>query len=288
MTRKIDAGAVNGTEVEPLKGLSFKAVVKGMDGLKGGIPVTVILDVNTTSGGHEHGETNAAVRPRGGLSGATACPSTAPPNSVCATGITSDQAPYIGEAWFTFRAPDPAGTHTLSATCAGCTNTASASVDVKVDGLVPIPDSPFYALQDNAGNVIGAVKNKHSDNHYLTGTAIGKLKKFAQEYQETVNPGATLYLNDASLMWGGLFDVGNTNWTTPHAGHRRGVGLDIRAANSGPNNEGAVPTTAFADVSKKAAEAHAKAALHCTENGVLRIGAPCNGIPNNRHFHVDF
>ena len=288
MIRTIDSGTVNGTEVEPLKGLSFKTTVKGQDGLKGGIPVTVILDVNTTSGGHDHGETNAAVRPRGGLSGATACPATAPPHSVCATGTTSSQAPYIGEAWFNFRAPDPAGTHTFSATCAGCTNTASGSVDVKVGKLEPIPGSPFYALQDNAGNVIGAVRNKHSDNHYLTGTAIGKLQEFAKVYQKTVNPGAKLYLNDASLMWGGLFDVGVTNWTSPHAGHRNGVGLDVRAENSGPNNEGAVPTKFFANVSIEAKKAKAKAALHCTQNGVLKIGAPCNGIPNNRHFHVDF
>lgn len=156
-----------------------------------------------------------------------------------------------------------------------------------VNGITEIPGSQFYALKDNAGNVIGAVPGRHSKNHYLTGAAIAKLKDFAKAYQEIVNPGAKLYLNDASLEWGGLFDVGG-NWATPHAGHRRGVGLDIRAANSGPNNEGAVPITAFDKLAKTVAEKGAKAALHCTQNGVLRIGAPCNGIPNNRHFHVDF
>ena len=158
---------------------------------------------------------------------------------------------------------------------------------MKVDGLLPIPGSQFYAIEDSAGSVIGAVKGKHSDNHYLTGAAIGQLVNLAKIYTQ-LNPGAKLYLNDASLVWGGLFDVGNTPWKSPHAGHRLGTGLDIRAANSDANNEGAVPAKLFNKLSKKAKEKKIKAALHCMQNGILKIGVICNGIPNNRHFHVDF
>jgi hypothetical protein len=83
-----------------------------------------------------------------------------------------------------------------------------------------------------------------------------------------------------------LFDVKrDTPWKSPHIGHDRGRSIEIRAENSIPNNEGAVPTTLFNYVLKAAEKNHAKAALHC--NGSTNT-AVCLGIPNNRHFHVDF
>lgn len=244
--------------------------VGGQKSPKSGATVSIKVDVDAGTGGHDH-DTGRHVSPHTGTLDA-------------ATGTTGPD----GKVSFTFGAPEVSGTHTFTVACISpaCTNNPQTiKIDVKVVGLKPIPGSPFYSLQDSAGNVIGAVGGKHSDNHYLTGAAIKKLKEFAQAYQDTVNPGAKLYLNDASLVWGGLFDVGSTPWKPPHAGHRRGVGLDIRAENSGPNKEGAVPTTSFADVSIEAAKAHAKAELHCAEG---QIGAVCNGIPDNRHFHVDF
>jgi len=249
--------------------LALKAVVKDQFGLaKAGKQVTLSVDVQSGSGGHDHNEN----RPKG-----ETC---AQLFGVCTLGATDSS----GETGFSFRAPAAAGEHTITATCPGC-SAANTTVNVKLEGLMPIPASPLYALQDLAGNVIGAIKDKHTDNHYLTGAAIKKLRIFAQAYQETVNPEAKLYLNDASLVWGGLFDVGSTPWKSPHISHGRGKSIDIRAENSGPNNEGAVPTTVFAEVSIEAAKAHSKAALHCAGG---QIGTVCNGIPDNRHFHVDF
>jgi len=154
-----------------------------------------------------------------------------------------------------------------------------------VSGLIPIPVTPqLYALQNSAGTVIGAVAGKHTANHYLTSAAITKLKKLASIYI-TVNPGAKLYLNDASLKWGGLFDVGSTPWSSPHSTHDKGSSLDIRAANSGPNNEGAVPATDFREFIKQANGKKIKMGLHCKNSSDTNY---CLGQPNNRHFHVDF
>ncbi|MBI3481281.1 MAG: hypothetical protein HY016_13160 [Nitrosomonadales bacterium] len=231
-----------------------------------GVAVSIKVDVDAGTGGHAHHD---AARPKGSLSGGG---STGPDGTVS----------------FTFMAPEVSGTHTFTAQCDSptCTNNpVTAKIKVKVDGLELITASPYYALQDSAGKVIGAVKNKHSDNHYLTNAAIKKLKDFAERYNGTVLPGAKLYLNDASLVWGGLFDVGSTPWKSPHTAHDRGRSIDIRAENSGGQYEGAVPFAYFDDTIKAAADAHARAALHCQGSIVTAV---CLGIPYNRHFHVDF
>jgi hypothetical protein len=259
---------------EPRGILALKAVVKDQFGLpKVGKQVTLTVEVQSGSGGHDH-DVN---RPKG---------------EVCAqlfgcvqdskgTQVATDGS---GEAGFVFRAPPPAGEHTITATCTGC-NSASAEVKVMVPDLIPIPASQYYALQDLAGNVIGAIKNKHTDNHYLTAQSITKLEEFARKYQTEVLPGAKLYLNDASLVWGGLFDVGSTPWASPHITHDKGRSIDIRAENSGPNNEGAVPTALFNDAIKAAARTGAKAALHCASSTKTSV---CSGDPEFRHFHIDF
>lgn len=260
----------------PASVLPFNAVVTDQNGIvQKDIQVKITVEVQGGTGGHEHNEN----RPKGNLyaSGAACAPAALEPSCTLITD-------YSGQVSFDFISTPVSGTHTITATCNGC-NTATASVDVKVPDLIPIPGSPYYALQDSAGNVIGAVKNKHSDNHYLTAAAIGTLTKFAINYQTTVLPYAKLYLNDASLVWGGLFDVGGTPWTSPHEGHDRGMSVDIRAENSGGQYEGAVPFANFDDTIKVAAKAGARAALHCQGSTVTAV---CLGIPYNRHFHVDF
>jgi hypothetical protein len=277
----------NGTyTILPSTALPLDAIVKDQNGLvqagkQVALTVSVQDDTNGVqdgNGGHIHKEN----RPKGKF----ACSAQYDPGSETATcTLTTDGS---GKAPFIFIPTAVSGAHTITATCSGCGNTATAPVNVKVDNLITIPASPRYALSDSNG-VIGAIPGQHTDNHYLTAAAITKLTDFATNYQKTVNPRAKLYLNDASLVWGGLFDVDvNKPWSTPHNGHDRGVSIDIRAANSGVNNEGAVPPTLFDEVSKSAAQVNAKAALHCMDNGVLQIGKVCNGIPNNRHFHVDF
>jgi len=258
----------------PSATLPLTAIVTDQNGVvQQGIQVTLTANVQDGTGGHIHNGN----RSKGFISW---CGSMPTPWTCTLTTSYNGQAPFI------FVSTPVSGVHTITATCSGCNNTANATVNVKVPDLIPIPASPYYALQDSAGNVIGAIKNQHSDNHYLTAAAVAKLTKFAKNYQTKVLPYAKLYLNDASLVWGGLFDVDKTKpWTSPHIGHDRGVSVDIRAENIGGQYEGAVPIAYFDDTIKAAARAGARAALHCQGSTVTAV---CLGIPYNRHFHVDF
>lgn len=273
----------NGTyTIKPSTILPLNAVVKDQNGVvQAGKQVTITVNVQSGTngvpdgnGGHLHTEN----RPKGVFT----CSSSLGASPATCT-LTTD---YSGQAPFIFVATPVSGAHTITATCTGCGNTATAPVNVKVDDLIPIPASPRYALQDSTGAVIGAIPGKHTANHYLTSTAIGKLEKLAKLYTTKINSKGMLYLNDASLVWGGLFDVGSsTPWSSPHSLHDKGRSLDIRAANSGPNNEGAVPATDFREFIKQANGNGFKMGLHCKNSSDTNY---CLGQPNNRHFHVDF
>jgi hypothetical protein len=286
--KKLTITLSGGTEVKPSTLLPFNAVVKDQNGVvQAGIQVSLTVDVQTLGvqsgaigvlngeGGHLH----TANRPKGKF----ACSSVWDPGSETATcSLTTDGN---GQAPFIFIPTAVSGAHTITATCNNCT-TATAPVNVKVDNLITIPASPRYALQDSTGTVVGAIPGRHTANHYLTATAIGRLEVLAALYKTTINPGAKLYLNDASLVWGGLFDVDvNKPWSTPHKLHDTGVSLDIRAANSGPNNEGSVPATLFGSFLDKSRRQGFKIGLHCKNSTDTNY---CLGQPNNRHFHVDF
>lgn len=272
----------NGTyTILPSTALPLYAVVKDQNGLvQSGKQVSLTVSVQTGTdgvpdgnGGHIHKDN----RPKGKF----ACSSVWDPGSETATcALTTDGS---GKDPFIFIPTAVSGAHTITATCSDCGNTATAPVNVKVDNLITIPASPLYALSDSNG-VIGAIPGKHTDNHYLTSSAITKLKQLASIYI-AVNPGAKLYLNDASLVWGGLFDVGSTPWVSPHSLHDKGRSLDIRAANSGPNNEGSVPATFFLKFVSHAQQKGFNIGLHCKNSTDTNY---CLGQPNNRHFHVDF
>ena len=190
--------------------------------------VRVTLDVQSGSGGHEHHD---ATRPKGTLTG---CAPAGNGVYECTTGAD-------GFTNFSFNASIVSGTHTLSASCTSptCINQPSpVTVDVKVAGLSPIPASQFYALSEPIGGggfkSVGASDSHHS-NHYLTATASTELWRIAAQYHfeqrfklaGNIAP-PVLYLNDASLAWGGLFDIKNS-WSNPHVEHRRGGSIDVRA-----------------------------------------------------------
>ncbi len=267
----------NGTyTIQPLTLLPLYAVVTDQNGVvQPGKQVSLTVNVSDGSGGHIHTDN----RSQGILSCSTGGPGT---SNTCT--LTTDSS---GSVPFTFIATPVSGSHTITAACTNCTTPATVPVNVKVDNLIPIPVSPqLYALTNSTGTVIGAIPGQHTDNHYLTATAIGRLKTLAILYTTSVNPNAVLYLNDASLVWGGLFDVDiSTPWLTPHSLHDTGVSLDIRAANSGPNNEGAVPATLFMTFIKEAKKKNINAALHCQGYNNTDI---CMNIARYRHIHVDF
>jgi len=121
-----------------------------------------------------------------------------------------------------------------------------------VNGLSQIPNSQFYALMESNGQTIGARPGFHTDNHNMTTGAAQKLMILAIYYHLEFPNDPVLHLNDASLPWGGVYDIcarptacptqGVTPWVEPHKGHRRGTVVDIRAN----GDTTAIPRTNFA------------------------------------------
>jgi len=237
-------------------------------------PVQVKLVAHKpTDGGHDHDDPS---RPRGGLNG-TECTTDEP----CVTLTFNDG---IATQTVNYKAPIVSGKHSFSATCDKCGNSPqTANLEVKVDGLIQIPDAIIRYAQFDSDGAIGAKPSTHEHNHYLTPASIIKLNKLADVYAE-VNPGFRLFLNDASLEWGGLFDLGTTRWKKPHKTHRRGKSLDIRAA-SAAGRKGEVPANKFIKFINEAAKENLTVGLHCLDSSDTN---DCLGQPNNRHFHVDF
>lgn len=63
-------------------------------------------------------------------------------------------------------------------------------------------------------------------NHFGTRVFVSQLKNVASQYR-TAYPEAMLAINDMSLTWGGLFDIG-ASWAPPHRTHRLGNTADVR------------------------------------------------------------
>lgn len=99
-------------------------------------------------------------------------------------------------------------------------STQSVSIDVKFPGLEPLSGSEYYTLS-------GATSG-HSSNHYGQFWMNWMIDFVANDYFEETE--AILGVNDMSLEWGGLFDIGPPDgafWSTPHKSHRKGTSVDI-------------------------------------------------------------
>ena len=178
---------------------------------KAGISVSFEPDVQPRSGGHDHDDVR---RPKGTLN--------------IAQGTTDAN----GEVKVTFTAPELAGIHTVKAICSTCSSTEVVKeIQVKVPDLIAIsPETPrnadgtfVYALTSvdpiHAGN-----GRYHRNQYYLTQQALINLTQLISEF---ANAGwGTVALNDASLYWGGAYDI-TGNWGAPHSGHRDGREIDI-------------------------------------------------------------
>ena len=224
----------------------FVATVTGnRNGVKAYTPVTIKSEVTQGTGGHVH--TDTLQRPKGYLYSDqtnTSCDGVQP--AACITGNTDAN----GQFAFTFLASQVAGKHTVTATCDVCNGgKADLAIKVAVPGLSGISASPFYALNEANGDVIGARAGWHTDNHNLNAKGKTALLSLAEDYHLLFPADPVLYLNDASLPQGGVFDIcarpgacatlGVQSWTKPHAEHRRGTVIDIRANNT----SGAIPVT---------------------------------------------
>jgi hypothetical protein len=267
-----------GTEIEPSSTRTGYVSVMGAqtNQPKGGAVVRITVGVDVSSGGHDHGD-NPTRRDRGSISG---CAAADVPDAYDCTTASN------GYAQFTFDAPEASGTHNFTATCVhpACTNSEPGHIDVKVDGLWPIPESDGWVLIQKPGA-------KHGNGHYLSTPAMQQLWLLAGNYNLNFPNNSHLYLNDASLIWGGRFDK-NGDWASPHDGHRRGVVIDVRA-NDDTGATGAIPLSSFQSFITMAAKHSTEAQVHCTSNkadGQNRHPPTCTGADGsqdtNRHFHI--
>ena len=284
---------IGGTQTEPSQSLNFVAtVVNTITQKPPTIPVTikVRLSVEDTSGGHDHG---TDTRPRGSLN-----------STACATDDTCLEGPADGNGAlsFNFKPTDASGIHTITASCDKCSGEDSKTVNVKVDGLIEIPSSQFY--------VFGSSSRHGTKNHYLMPAAAEKLLLLAINYQsqsrfKVMNPNTNtmvwpepIRVNDASLEWGGRFDIYG-DWKNPHSEHTRGVSVDLRANEGTPN---AIPPENFTKFEMLLDSVIPKGKvkkyiLECTgdeEDGPQHdrvsenncVSVLDGSFDNNRHYHI--
>ena len=131
-------------------------------------------------------------------------------------------------------------------TCNACVSkTAVEKITVKVPDLLNIFTLPFRDSQW-AYPGVGQITGKHGDQHYMTVSAAARMLDISRKYQNIWPTAPKLTLNDASLVWGGKFDISGS-WERnpkPHAEHRLGDNVDVRANTL----EGAVPANIRAAV----------------------------------------
>lgn len=202
---------------------TYELIAKVMEGStpKAGVAVTFKVDVIEKTGGHGHHD---ASRPKGFVNGA-----------LTAGGVTEGN----GEIKLTFQASIVAGSHNITATCDSCSNkTAVKKVDVLVPDLQPISANPprnpdgtyLYALTSDDPTHVGTSGGRQRGEYYLTQTANDNLRGLLDQFAE--EGWGVVGLNDASLNWGGVYDIQN-NWSNPHMGHRLGEEIDISFVRAG-------------------------------------------------------
>jgi hypothetical protein len=130
------------------------------------------------------------------------------------------QTDYKGVFDFTFTAADPAGEHTITASCTDstCVQKGPTKVWVMIPNLVALPPNPSLF-------VLRGERNEHPWNHFFTVAAYAVIIDFAEKFREKYN-GQLLMLNDSSLPNGGVYDI-HKDWANPHKGHRKGIVVDI-------------------------------------------------------------
>jgi hypothetical protein len=242
-------------EVEPNGSTLLRAVVECGGSPSAGVELEISLSVEPHSGGHYHHD---EMRPSGSISlkGEGGSHTTV-------RGAT--ESPGLE---FQFDAPKVAGNHLISLRCVtkSCLEEEQTKILVGVRGLQKIPDSRYYVLIPNRDQ-------EHPDNHFLTPDSVEKVTRIAQRYHSMFPNDPVLYLNDASLNRGGMFDFSYSSrqqyWRPPHQTHHDGRRIDIRA-NSLPS---AIPARNFREFERIAKEEGCVAEIH-------------NGGTNSQHFHM--
>lgn len=235
-----------------------------------GANVTLTAEPVANSGGHDH-DTD---RPVGAFSG---------PGIIVMSPAHGTTGPD-GKLFAVFTSTHFGGLETIHAhlTATPAIST-SAALEVRVPGLVLLPDAATYVK-------IGGTCNHHGpsdrpsvpsscrspdNNHWGAPDVIQVLQLIASDYLLKYPSRAMVKFNDISLQFGGAFDM-NGNWKRPHRTHDKGKSVDVR---SNPGNSDGVPTSddnlkQFKVLTK---ERYPKAKVSIHSQGDA-----------NEHIHIDF
>jgi hypothetical protein len=132
-----------------------------------------------------------------------------------ASSCTTDANGQCSLFWV---APEISGVYSVTAACCGAiSNPAQINVAVNLKPLTSSLIVPTGMYPNNASG------SQHSDTHNGSSALLNAVLAMSLEYSQGSH---ALGVNDMSLPWGGILDIGN-DWLTPHALHRSGTSVDI-------------------------------------------------------------
>lgn len=103
---------------------------------------------------------------------------------------------------------------------------ANVSSGGAVSGLNRVAVPGLIVLTGGVGITLTGASPTHPVNHCGLPILISKIQQLASEYHAKF--GKNLFVNDMSLLEGGLYDFKNT-WAPPHITHREGRTVDINS-----------------------------------------------------------
>ena len=201
--------------------------VNGSADTVAGYPVVLISSTSVNSGGHDHDGT----RPLGGaFSGAGLAVAN---NAV--SGLTNVQ----GELFAVFTSTFFGGIEVFTAgsTIDAGVATATAALTIKAGEFQLLPDNPLvYSKVGGTQFHLGPPSSITDHNHFGTPEFNAIISSVSAQFH-TAFPGTGIRINDMSLPFGGLFDIGPTPtcrfrgqpceiWDIPHQFHRLGTSCD--------------------------------------------------------------
>ncbi|MGA1979943.1 MAG: hypothetical protein ABSG99_05195 [Sedimentisphaerales bacterium] len=175
-----------------------------------GSQVTIALERVPGSGGHNHG---------GATTDAAAVGTISPNSFTLPNG-------YPQNVQSVFRAPTVCGA--VRYIVRFSTNNPS------VENLIEILFQGFQAIPSSTNLRLKTPTTEHPSPYWATPDFINKLVQLANLYaKQTSKP---LTVTDASLPWGGCFDL-DKNWASPHHEHMNGRQADIRSSEMSPSEK---------------------------------------------------
>ncbi len=173
----------------------------------GGCTVNLSVEPAEYSGGHSH----YGNRPKGSVA----------PDSI------SFSDGEVGVKTAKYIPSEVAGIEKIIAEIEGGGQSEEFGIEVRVPRLSSMAGGNYYRLTGQT--------TTHPINHYGTEYTVEKTQLMAKDFYKLF--GATLGINDMSLQWGGLFDIGppyGSYWIPPHKSHRKGTSVDVDRQGESP------------------------------------------------------